>query len=170
MPGPITALGYTYLFRRRFDDALAEFELALHLNPNFAMAHAFYGVTLCYAGRWQDGDVAARRALRLSPRDPLAAIYCGVAAYAQFIGRNYERRCTDGARIDAAARRFRRRASRADGRRRHVRRSAQLRLRPGRTAHAAQPGISLAWITRELPMLRGQRDREHYLEGFGARG
>lgn len=23
----------------------------LTLNPNFAMAHAFYGVTLCYAGR-----------------------------------------------------------------------------------------------------------------------
>ncbi|MCJ9707107.1 tetratricopeptide repeat protein, partial [Bradyrhizobium sp. SHOUNA76] len=68
-------LAYTYLFRRRFDDALAEFELALQLNPNFAMAHAFYGVTLCYAGRWQDGDAAARRALRLSPRDPLAAIY-----------------------------------------------------------------------------------------------
>ncbi len=74
-------LGYTHLFRRRFDDALAEFELALKLNPNFAMAYAFHGVTLCYAGRWQDGDAAARRALRLSPRDPLAAIYCGVAAY-----------------------------------------------------------------------------------------
>src|SRR5205085_1740070 len=53
-------LAYGYLFRRRFDDALAEFELVLALNPNFAMAHAFHGVTLCYAGRWQDGDAAAR--------------------------------------------------------------------------------------------------------------
>ena len=39
-PGPIT-VWLTYLFRRRFDDALAEFELTLQLNPNFAMAHAF---------------------------------------------------------------------------------------------------------------------------------
>ena len=28
--------------------------------------------------------------MRLSPRDPFAAIYYGVAAYSQFIGRNYE--------------------------------------------------------------------------------
>jgi hypothetical protein len=29
-------------------------------------------------------------ALRLSPRDPFSAVYYGIAAYAQFIGRNYE--------------------------------------------------------------------------------
>ena len=34
----------------------------------------------------QEGDVAIRRALRLSPRDPLAAIYYGLAAYIQFVG------------------------------------------------------------------------------------
>jgi len=33
----------------------------------------------------------------------------------------------------------------------------------------AQPGISLAWITRELPMLRDE-DREHYLEGLRRAG
>jgi TolB-like protein len=44
-------LAYSYLFARRFDDAIAEFELALRLNPNFAFSHAFYAVTLCYAGR-----------------------------------------------------------------------------------------------------------------------
>jgi hypothetical protein len=30
---------------------------------------------------------AVRRALQLSPRDPFSAIYCGIAAYAQFVGR-----------------------------------------------------------------------------------
>ena len=30
------------------------------------------------------------RALRLSPRDPFSAIYYGIAAYAQFVGRNYD--------------------------------------------------------------------------------
>jgi hypothetical protein len=33
----------------------------------------------------------------------------------------------------------------------------------------AQPGISLAWITSELPMLR-EDDRAHYLEGFRRAG
>ena len=81
---------YSYLFARRFDDAIAEFELALRLNPNFAFSHAFYAVTLCYAGRYDEGDVAIRRALRLSPRDPMGAIYQGVGAYIQFACGRYD--------------------------------------------------------------------------------
>ena len=161
-------LAYTYLFRRRFDDALAEFELTLRLNPNFAMAHAFYGVTLCYAGRWQDGDAAARRALRLSPRDPLAAIYCGVVGYAQFIGRNYE----DAMQMARESMR-----QRADfvGAHRVLTAAAGMSGDPALAASAleglrrTQPGISLAWLTRELPMLR-EEDRAHYLEGFRRAG
>ena len=84
------ALGCVYLFTRRFDDSLAEFELALRLNPNFSLAQGYYGLALSYCGRWEEGDVAARRALRLSPRDPFSAIYYGIAAYAQFVGRNYD--------------------------------------------------------------------------------
>ncbi|MCS3764419.1 winged helix-turn-helix domain-containing tetratricopeptide repeat protein [Bradyrhizobium centrosematis] len=161
-------LAYTYLFRRRFDDALAEFELALQLNPNFAMAHAFHGVTLCYAGRWQDGDAAARRALRLSPRDPLAAIYCGVAAYARFVGRDYE-----GA-VQMARESMRQRGDFV-GAHRVLTAAAGMSGNPALAATAldglrrAQPGISLGWITRELPMLRDE-DRAHYLEGLRRAG
>ncbi|WIW45853.1 winged helix-turn-helix domain-containing protein [Bradyrhizobium sp. 62B] len=161
-------LAYTYLFRRRFDDALAEFELALQLNPNFAMAHAFHGVTLCYAGRWQDGDAAARRALRLSPRDPLAAIYCGVAAYARFVARDYE-----GA-VQMARESMRQRGDFV-GAHRVLTAAAGMSGNPALAATAldglrrAQPGISLGWITRELPMLRDE-DRAHYLEGFRRAG
>ena len=161
-------LAYAYLFRRRFDDALAEFELALQLNPNFAMAHAFYGVTLCYAGRWQDGDAAARRALRLSPRDPLAAIYCGVAAYARFVGRDYE-----GA-VQMARESMRQRADFV-GAHRVLTAAAGMSGDPTLAASAldglrrAQPTVSLAWITRELPMLRNE-DRAHYLEGLRRAG
>ncbi|WP_441233494.1 winged helix-turn-helix domain-containing protein [Bradyrhizobium sp. 930_D9_N1_4] len=161
-------LAYTYLFRRRFDDALAEFELTLRLNPNFAMAHAFYGVTLCYAGTWQDGDAAARRALRLSPRDPLAAIYCGVAAYAQFIGGNYE------ASIQMARESMRQRVDFVGAHRvltaaAGMLGDAQLAASALRGLERTQPGLSLAWLTRELPMLRAE-DREHYLEGFRRAG
>jgi hypothetical protein len=34
-------VGYVYLFRRRVDDSLAEFELALRLNPNFSLAQGY---------------------------------------------------------------------------------------------------------------------------------
>jgi tetratricopeptide (TPR) repeat protein len=61
------ALGCVYLFARRYDDSLAEFELALRLNPNFSLAQGYYGLALSYCGRWEEGDLAARRALRLSP-------------------------------------------------------------------------------------------------------
>src|SRR5262249_12439327 len=84
------ALGSVYLLKRRHEDALAEFELALRLNPNFAMAQAYYGLTLTYTGRWQEGAEAASRALRLSPRDPFSGVYYGVYSYCQFVGRNYE--------------------------------------------------------------------------------
>jgi tetratricopeptide (TPR) repeat protein len=68
---------------------LAEFELALQLNPNFSLAHGYYGLALTYCGRWQEASKAAQHALRQSPRDPFSAIYYGVAAYAQFVGKNY---------------------------------------------------------------------------------
>jgi cytochrome c-type biogenesis protein CcmH/NrfG len=36
-----------------------------------------------------EGEEAARRALRLSPHDPLATIYLGMVAYARFVRRDY---------------------------------------------------------------------------------
>ena len=66
------ALGSVHLFTRRFDDSLAEFELALQLNPDFSLAQGYYGLALSYCGRWEEADLAARRALRLSPRDPFS--------------------------------------------------------------------------------------------------
>jgi TolB-like protein/cytochrome c-type biogenesis protein CcmH/NrfG len=161
-------LGYAYLFARRFDDALAEFELALRLNPNFSLAQAFYGVTLCYCGRWEEGDLAARRALRLSPRDPFSALYYGIAAYAQYIGRNYHEA------IRLAQEAIRQRSDFVGGHRvltaaagmagqNEVAKVALQELR------RAQPNITLAWIARDLPM-RQDVDREHYLEGFRRAG
>src|SRR5258705_686197 len=72
------ALGCVHLFTRRFEDSLAEFELALSLNPNNSLARGYYGLALSYCGRWQEADEAARRAMRLSPRDPFSAVYAGV--------------------------------------------------------------------------------------------
>ncbi len=162
------ALASVFLFKRRFEDSVAEFELALRLNPNFSPARGIYGVALSYRGRWQEGLAAAQQALRFSPRDPFAAIYCGVAAYCQYIGRNYD----EAIRLSREALRHRSDFSGA-----HRVRTASLGM-AGETEAAkaaleglrrVQPSISLAWLSREMPFERGE-DRVHYLEGFGRAG
>jgi TolB-like protein len=158
------ALGCAYLFTRRFDDSLAEFELALRLNPNFSMAQGYYGLALAYYGRWEEADEAARRALRLSPRDPFSAVYCGIAAYAKFVGRNYDeamRLAREGIRQRGdfvGAHRVLMAAAGMAGQH-NVAEVALQELR------RAQPNISLAWIANQMPMKR-EADLEHYLEGF----
>ncbi len=162
------ALGCVYLLARGFDDSLAEFELALRLNPNFSLAQGYYGLTLSYCGRWEEGDLAARRALRLSPRDPFSAIYYGIAAYAQFVGRNY----------DAAMRLSRdsiRQRSDFVGAHRVLAASAGMVGQAEIAAAAlqelrrAQPNISLAWIASQMP-IKLDADREHYLQAFRRAG
>ena len=162
------ALGGVYLFARRFDDCLAEFELALRLNPNFSLAQGYHGLALCYCGRWEEGDVAAHRALRLSPRDPFSAIYCGIAAYAQFVGGNYDEA------IRLAREGIRQRGDFVGAHR--VLTAAAGMAGQGDLAKVAlqelcraQPNICLAWIERQMPMKR-EADREHYLEGFRRAG
>jgi tetratricopeptide (TPR) repeat protein len=162
------ALGHVHLFAKRFEDSLGEFELALRLNPNFALAQAFYGLSLSYSGFWQDADEAARRALRLSPRDPYSAVYTGIAAYAQFLGGHYD----EAMRLAREALR-----QRGDfvGAHRVLTAAAGMagETETAKTAleacRRAQPNISLAWITSFMP-IRQDADREHYLEGFRRAG
>jgi len=162
------ALGCVHLHSRRFEDSLAEFDLALRLNPNFSLAQGYYGLTLTYCGRWQDGDLAARRALRLSPRDPFSAVYYGIAAYAQFVGRKYDEA------IQLARAGLRQRGDFVGAHRvltaaagmagdEDLARTALQELR------RAQPNISLVWIATELP-IKQDVEREHYLEGFRRAG
>lgn len=161
-------LGYSYLFARRFDDAIAEFELALRLNPNFALSQAFYAVALCYAGRYKEGDAAIRRALRLSPRDPMVAIYYGLGGYIQFAGGHYEEA------IRLARESLRQRADFVGAHRvltaaAGITGDRELAAVALQGLRQAQPNISLEWIARELPM-RLAEDREHYLDGLRRAG
>jgi len=162
------AMGCVHLYARRFDDSLAAFETALRLNPSFSIAQSYYSVTLSYCGRWEEGVLAAEHALRLSPRDPFSAVYYGVAAYAQFVGRNYDeamRLARHGIlqindfvgahRVLTAAAGM---AGRSD-----IAKAALRELR------CIQPNISLAWIAREIPT-KHDAEREHYLEGFRLAG
>ena len=162
------ALGCVYLFTRRFDDSLAEFELALKLNPNFSLAQGYYGLALSYCGRGEDAIAAAQRALRLSPRDPFSAVYYGIAAYVHFIARDYHeamRLAREGLRQRGdfvGAHRVLTAAAAMAGQD-HVAKVALQELR------RAQPNISLAWIAREMP-IQHDGEREHYLEAFRRAG
>jgi TolB-like protein len=162
------ALGCAFLFTRRFDDSLAEFELSLRLNPNFSLAQGYYGLALSYCGRWEEGDETARRALRLSPRDPFSAVYNGIAAYAQFVGRHYDEA------VRLARESIRQRGDFVGAHRVLVAAAAmagQIEIASAalQELRRAQPNISLAWIASQMP-IKHDAEREHYLEAFGRAG
>jgi TolB-like protein len=162
------ALGCAYLYNRRFDDSLAEFELALRLNPNFSLAQGYHGLALSYCGRWEEGIVAASRALRLSPRDPYSAIYCGIASYAHYVGRDYDkamRLAREGIRQRGdfvGAHRVLTAAAGMAGQS-EVSTAALQELR------RVQPNVSLDWIASKMPV-RQPAELQHYLEGFRRSG
>jgi TolB-like protein/Tfp pilus assembly protein PilF len=162
------ALGSAYFSTRRLDQSLAEFELALQLNPNFSLAQGYYGLALSYCGRWQEANGAAQRALRLSPRDPFSAIYYGVAAYAQFVGKNYHEA------IDLSREAIRLRSDFVGAYRvltvaAGMAGQAEVASAALQKLRRAQPNISLAWIANQLPW-KLDSDREHYLEAFRRAG
>lgn len=137
-------------------------------QPEFSPAQGYYGLSLAYCGRSEDAVQAVQRALRLSPRDPLSAIYCGIASYAHYVGRDYEaamRLAREGLRQRAdfvGAHRVLTAAAGMAGQS-DVACAALAALR------RAQPNISLDWIAREMP-IRHDADREHYLQGFRRAG
>ena len=162
------ALGQVYLMSRRFDDSLAELETALRLNPNFALALGYYGLTLAYDGRWQEGDEAACRAIRLSPRDPFLGVYYGIAAYSQFIGRNYREA------MELARQGIRQRSDFVGAHRVLTAASAMAGDQAAATAaladlRRAQPNVSLAWIAANMP-IRDAAECAHYVEAFRKAG
>jgi TolB-like protein/cytochrome c-type biogenesis protein CcmH/NrfG len=162
------ALGAFYLITRRFDDSLAEFELALRFNPNFSQAQNYYATALSFCGRWEEALEAVSRALRLSPRDPFSALYYGSASLAQYIGGNYEeamRLARTAVRLRgdyAAAYRVLTAAAGMSG-------DSKAAAAALEELRRAQPNISLGWIVDHVPFKR-DADRGQYLEGFRRAG
>ena len=161
------ALGCVHLFSQRFDDSLANSNWH-SANPNFSLAQGYYGLALAYCGRWREGDEAARRAIRLSPRDPFAAVYHGIAAYSQFIGRDYD----EAARL---AREGIRQRGDFVGAHRVLTAATAMTARGDaasialRDLRRAQPNISLAWIADHMP-IKSDAEREHYLHALRRAG
>ncbi len=83
------ALGAMYLYlKRRYDEAVSEYERALTLNPNFADLLADWGVALAHLGRADEGIEVIKKAMRLSPHYPDWYLECLGTGY--YHARRYE--------------------------------------------------------------------------------
>lgn len=83
------ALGHVHRQRLELEDAVAEFQNAIALNPNFAFAHTHLGLALCFLGRGDEALAELDMAERLSPRDFQAGLNSIGRAIACFIAERY---------------------------------------------------------------------------------
>ncbi len=65
-----TLLGWVYLFKKQYKQALAEIERAIALNPNDAEAYARLGGALLFMGRPEETIGLEEQAMRLDPHYP----------------------------------------------------------------------------------------------------
>ena len=162
------ALGFIHGYTRNCDDAIAEMQTALGINPNFALAHGLFGLVLAWAGKARQALEEIEGAVRLSPRDVINGYYPAFRGVAHFIAGNYEEmvaEAREGAR------------QRPDGvgvYRVLVVGCAYLgRLDEARAAaerlKELQPGITLGWVERHIP-IANPNDRARYVEGLRKAG
>jgi tetratricopeptide (TPR) repeat protein len=83
------ALGHVHRQRLELQDAVAEFQNAIELNPNFAFAHTHLGLALCFLGRSDEAMAELDMAERLNPRDFQAGLNSIGRAIACFIAGRY---------------------------------------------------------------------------------
>src|SRR5215813_365826 len=84
------AKGNVLRVERRFDDALAEFERALALDPNFADAYGLLGFTQLDIGQYQKAIEFFDKAIRLSPQNQQLAFWYLSKSHAYFGLRQYD--------------------------------------------------------------------------------
>jgi adenylate cyclase len=79
LPQARAQLGHVLLFKRRHDDALAEFERAFALNPNFIEYR--YAMALICAGEHARAVEVLELNMRLDPFQPWPFLFMGLAHY-----------------------------------------------------------------------------------------
>jgi TolB-like protein/tetratricopeptide (TPR) repeat protein len=166
------ALGYALVWSRQAGDAIAEYENALALNPNFAIAHYLLALALCFLGRSDEALRHADTAARLSPRDLLArgnaGVYNNVRATACFVSGRYR----EG--IDFARKALYESPGLITAHRVLVINCALAgQIGEAKAALEAlkriQPDISLKWIREWLPYVRPE-EAERYVKAFRLAG
>jgi tetratricopeptide (TPR) repeat protein len=166
------ALGYVLVWSKQVPDALVEYEKALAINPNFAIAYYLIALANAFLGRSDEALVHADTAARLSPRDLLArghaGVYNAVRATAYFVSSQYR----DS--IEYARKAIAESPNLVPAHRMLVISSAlageveQAKLALQVLKHLA-PEISLKRAEQMTPMVR-DLDRRKYLEGLRLAG
>jgi len=162
------ALGYVHQQCRRSQDAVQEYENALFLNPNFALAHTYMAAALSFLGRIDDAFVHIATSERLSPRGLFHGVNNLMRAVAHFFAGEHReavvfarKSVLDSPGIVTAYR--------------HLVVNCALvgELDEARAAlnilKRLQPEISVAWIEKWLPY-RSANDRRKFIEAFRLAG
>ncbi len=93
-PNNARALGllghYKSFIEKDYDAAFGLFDRAINACPNGAMAWGLSAPTYCYVGDGKGAAERAKRALRLSPRDPLRFYYYTALSQAYMVAGDYE--------------------------------------------------------------------------------
>jgi Flp pilus assembly protein TadD len=162
------ALGYEAHMGRRADESIAAFRRAVDLNPNSAAAHGHLGHGLAFAGRDREAMRHAEEAIRLSPFDPMMALFLGTIAVAHYVaGRHGEalRYATEAAQVRPGfhgARRLRCASLAQSGR---ICEARSLLA----TVLSEQPQLSLGWIRANVPYQTPEL-LERFLQGMRMAG
>jgi len=162
------ALGFVYSLTRRAEEAVAEYEKALALNPNFALAYTYLGAGLAYLGRDKEALQKIDASERLSPRGLFRGVNSLCRALALF---------SAGQHLDAiscARKSILESPGIVTGYRMLVVNCALVgKIDEARAAlevvKRLQPDVSLRWITESVPFMRA-RERQDYIEGFRLAG
>ena len=161
------ALGHVHRQRLELEDAVAELQNAVALNPNFAFAHTHLGLALCFLGQSGKALVEFDTAERLSPRD----FQAGLNDIGRAIGCFIDGRYRDG--IDFAKRAVRQNPDAAGAHHMVVVNSALA-------GEVAEAGVALRYLKRLEPELSlgaldvavyaRDEDRRRYHEAFRVAG
>ncbi|MGQ0836489.1 MAG: winged helix-turn-helix domain-containing tetratricopeptide repeat protein [Gammaproteobacteria bacterium] len=81
--------GRVLLARKSYQDALAELESAVELNPNLAVVYCGLGDSLAYEGRFTEAIPYFEKAINLSPHDPQRWAFCSYRALAHLLAGEY---------------------------------------------------------------------------------
>jgi adenylate cyclase len=161
------ALGWVALSMRSTEEATEEFQCAIDLNPNFAAAHGSLGATLSLAGRSDQAILHLEQALRMSPHDPLSAMFNSYLAAAHYLARRYNEAVFFGRKAVQLRRGM------TGAHRIYVASLAQAgQLTEARAALEAlkqiQPDVSIAWIEKHVPYT--PEPMRHFIEGMQKAG
>ncbi|HEY4892819.1 MAG TPA: adenylate/guanylate cyclase domain-containing protein, partial [Reyranella sp.] len=80
-PGSHVALGNVLVWRRRYNEALAELHRAVELDINYAQGHALLGMALMYAGQSAEALESLATSMRLDPHYPNIVLHLMAQAH-----------------------------------------------------------------------------------------